>query len=731
MLQRFLFLILFISLTLTSSGQNELGGIGQWREHYNNRSVTQLGIAKNTNGDKKIIGATTQQVFSITAKNKVTLLGKSTGLHDISIACSAWDDAQSQLIIAYNNSNIDIVKGDQVYAITDLLLSNLYPSKKINHIYLLNQWALVSTDFGIVVIDLIKHEIKDTWFPNNNRQVTKTFQIVSTQDVLFAATENGIWTCPLKNNWITANQWQNSSDFNNLGINKISQFNNFVYSASANSIYQLPVKTPYFNLNTGQIKKIVANKDGLYASFSNGNKGGLLKVNADKTTTLIVDSNYLSNPVDYLFDENNIWLADSSNGLLLKNTSSKWIPLGGPAANINGQIFINSKYLIAPFGGTDAGFSIYNEDGWKNINSISNKNLPICYSSAVDPIDGAIWLTSSDGLLKFNNDKGTTEQASPAAFKGIYSNIQFSSDGTLWTLLEGQGILQRQNNNWKLITPPNTLSLNGINKMFINQQGQAWMIAPKYQGIMVYNPNASGEKWSIINTYNNNLPSSTVTSMMDDKNGTMWVGTNNGIGLFDCNEINTCKAYLPQIKNNNGFAGLLFQKENVNCIIADGANQKWVGTNNGTWLLSSDGTEIIERFTKNNSPLPNDTIRQIIIAPTTGEVFFNTAQQMASYRSTATSGATAMKQINIFPNPVSPNYNGPIAMRGLVENAMVKITSLSGKLVYQTRALGGQAIWDGKTYDGNKVATGVYLVFARDELGIEKAVGKIMITHGQ
>jgi ligand-binding sensor domain-containing protein len=731
MLQRFLFLILFISLTLTSSGQNELGGIGQWREHYNNRSVTQLGIAKNTNGDKKIIGATTQQVFSITAKNKVTLLGKSTGLHDISIACSAWDDAQSQLIIAYNNSNIDIVKGDQVYAITDLLLSNLYPSKKINHIYVLNQWALLSTDFGIIVLDLIKHEIKDTWFPNNNRQVTKTFQIVSTQDVLYAATENGIWTCPLKNNWISGNQWQNNSNFNNLGINKISQYNNIVYSANANSIYQLPVIIPYFNLNTGQIKKIVINKDGLYTSFSNGNKGGLLKVNTDKTSTSILDSLYLSNPVDYLFDENNIWLADSINGLLLKNTSSNWIPLGGPAGNINGQIFINTKYLIAPFGGADAGFSIYNEEGWKNFNRISNKKLPICYSSAADPIDGSIWLTSSDGLLKFNNDKGTIEQASPASFKGFFSNIQFSSDGTLWSLLEGQGILQRQNNIWKLITPPNTLSLDGINKMFINQQGQAWMIAPKYQGIMVYNPNATGEKWSIINTYNNNLPSSTVTSMIDDKNGTMWVGTNNGIGLFDCNEISTCKAYLPQIKNNNGFAGLLFQKENVNCIIADGANRKWVGTNNGTWLLSTDGTEIIERFTKNNSPLPNDTIRQIIIAPNTGEVFFNTAQQMASYRSTATSGTTPMQQINIFPNPISPNYNGPIAMRGLAENAIVKITSLSGKLVYQTRALGGQAIWDGKTYDGNKVATGVYLVFARDELGTEKAVGKIMITHGQ
>ena len=226
MLHRLSFLIFFICLTLLGSGQNELGGIGRWREHYNNRSIIQLGPANSTSGEKKIIGATTQQVFSITGAKNVALLGKSTGLNDISIACTAWDAAQSQLIIAYNNSNIDIVKGDQVYAITDLLLSNLYPSKKINHIYLFNQWALLSTDFGILVIDLIKHEIKDTWFPNNNRQVTKTFQIVSTLDLLYVATENGIWTCPIKNNWMAANQWQNSSDFNNLSINKMRYFIN-------------------------------------------------------------------------------------------------------------------------------------------------------------------------------------------------------------------------------------------------------------------------------------------------------------------------------------------------------------------------------------------------------------------------------------------------------------------------------------------------------------------------
>lgn len=724
-------LLLIVLQTIHSLGQNKLGGIGQWREHFNNRSVIHIGIANLKNGQNKIYGASSQQVFSIDSKKNIELSGKSTGLNDVAIACTAWDEEQEQFIIAYKNSNIDIIQGDQVYAITDLLISNLFASKKINQIYVFHQWALLSTDFGIVVIDLIKHEIKDTWYPNNNRQATKTYQVVSAANLLYAATENGIMTCPLTNNWIQFGQWQNNSDFNNLGIQHLTQYNNAVYAANSNTIYQLPVKNGYINLYNGQIKKIAAYQSGLYASVSNGAKGKLVKINSDKTSASIIDSTYLSNPVDFLFDQNNIWVADSNNGLLLKNTVTQWVAIGGPDGNLSGIISMDSKKLIAPLGNGIAGFSIYNENGWHTIHTINNQILPICFSSATDPIDGTIWITSNDGLLKYDADKATIAMASPNNYKGFFSNIQFTSDGTLWLLLEDQGILVKQNNTWKLITPPNTISITGIHQMFVNQQGQAWMIAPNYQGILVYNPNAMGEKWTIVNTYNNNLPSSTVTSIMEDKNGTMWVGTNNGIGLFDCNEINSCKAYLPPIKNNNGFTGLLFQKEIVNCMVVDGANRKWIGTNNGTWLLSSDGTEIIERFTKTNSPLPNDTLRQIMVAPNTGEVFFNTAQQMVSYRSTATASEKSMNEITIFPNPIAPNYNGPIAIRGLVENTIVKITSINGNLVYQTKSLGGQAIWNGKTNEGNKVATGVYLVFARDELGSEKAVGKIIITYGQ
>jgi hypothetical protein len=162
----------------------------------------------------------------------------------------------------------------------------------------------------------------------------------------------------------------------------------------------------------------------------------------------------------------------------------------------------------------------------------------------------------------------------------------------------------------------------------------------------------------------------------------------------------------------------------------DAANQKWIGTNNGVWLVSQDGLSIIEHFTKDNSPLPSDTLNQIIIEPNNGEVFFQTNEEWVSYRSTAAKAALNQQSIFIFPNPVPPDFNGPISFRNLVENAQLKITDISGKLVFQTRALGGQAIWNGRKYDGSQVATGIYLVFVRDDTGNEKGVGKIMITKG-
>jgi hypothetical protein len=254
---RLIVLFAVLSQAIFAYSQNTLGPIGQWREHYNNKSIFHI-----VKGDK-IYGASRNQVFSIDSKRQVELFGKSNGLNEVGISTMAWDELNQQLVIAYNNSNIDILKGDNVYNINDIVISNLYSNKKINDIKILNQWALISTNFGIVVVDLVKHEVKDTWFPNNNRQPTVTYQTTISKDSLYAITEDGLYSSPLKNNWITPNGWYFFKPYQNLGLNKISSNSNMIAVYNNDNVYQYPLTDAVLKNKIGNIKQVTITKAGL------------------------------------------------------------------------------------------------------------------------------------------------------------------------------------------------------------------------------------------------------------------------------------------------------------------------------------------------------------------------------------------------------------------------------------------------------------------------------------
>ena len=216
--------------------------------------------------------------------------------------------------------------------------------------------------------------------------------------------------------------------------------------------------------------------------------------------------------------------------------------------------------------------------------------------------------------------------------------------------------------------------------------------------------------------------------MACDRNGFLWIGTDKGVAVVQCGEdvfsSSACEAILPVVQQDN-FAGRLLAEEQINDIKIDGADRKWMATNNGVWLLSADGQKVINRFTSSNSSLLDNEVFSMIIEPKSGEVFFMTQKGICSFRGTSTEPITTIKKPFVFPNPVPPGFSGTIAIRDLPENAWVSITELDGRVVYKTRSLGGQAIWNGKNYKGERVSSGTYLILVANEFNTQQVAGKL------
>ena len=184
--------------------------------------------------------------------------------------------------------------------------------------------------------------------------------------------------------------------------------------------------------------------------------------------------------------------------------------------------------------------------------------------------------------------------------------------------------------------------------------------------------------------------------------------------------------------DGTGLADYLLSGVYIKAIAIDGANRKWIGTNdNGIYLVSADGQETIHHFTTENSELPSNCIESIAVNNLTGEVFIGTDKGIASYTSDATRPAETLDENNIhaYPNPVRADYNGSIYITGLTKDCNVKIVDAAGYLINEGTSNGGHYNWDGRNSKGEKVPSGVYYILTYDENGDEGASAKILVTR--
>ncbi|HVA98172.1 MAG TPA: two-component regulator propeller domain-containing protein [Bacteroidia bacterium] len=778
---------MFVFLAATVNSQDI--AIGQWREHlpYNDAIAVTQGEGKIYCATPSGIFS-----YSL-IDNSYTRLSKVTGLSDIGATCIKFNNYNNTLVIGYSDGNVDLVENNTVINISDIKNKDITSSKTINSIYFINQYAYLACGFGIVVLNTQQQTVADTYHIGPNGTYINVRDITSDGTNIYAATDGGIYEAPLNSpNLADYNNWTKTGGATlPAGIyNTITFINGKVFANFSNKLtHNTWMKdTVYESANNGITWSVFSGALGtnIYKIESSNNHLLICTQysvnNYDNNANLLGNLQYNLSPngmsdVDAVVDQNNsVWIADQNVGLVKyinPSSSQLYVPNGPKTANVFAMAIGNNTLWAVP-GGVDGSWNnLYNTDGvflfdndsWSTINpcncGTNTDTLFDEFAVAVDPNDPTHAYVGSwgKGLLEFY--KGSvvnlfTDQNTNGALQGLglsgYNPIRigglaFDQNGYIWASNSGVAhtlCYRPPDGTWHglnfsaFINPSSEI----IGNVMITQSGEKWVIlARSTGGILVYQdngtfaqPNSGNTK--ILNgvTGNGGLVSTNIFSMAQDKTGAVWVGTDQGIEVFyspDAIFSGSGNWDAQQILLvQNGLVQILLQTQSVTAIVVDGANRKWLGTyGGGVFLMSADGTQQIQHFTAENSPLLSDNVTSIAINPNTGEVFFGTDKGIISYKSTATEGGTDFGNVYAYPNPVPHGYSGPIAIKGLVKDADVRITDITGKLVYKTTALGGQAIWQGTNFDGRRVQSGVYLVFCSNSDGSKTFVTKILFMN--
>lgn len=229
-----------------------------------------------------------------------------------------------------------------------------------------------------------------------------------------------------------------------------------------------------------------------------------------------------------------------------------------------------------------------------------------------------------------------------------------------------------------------------------------------------------------------------ILSLEEDHDGRIWVGTDAGVfEISNPAHANSSSMVINHIKipHNDGTntAEYLLPSERIYGISTDNANRKWIATrSSGLFLVSQRGDKILQNFTSDNSILPDNMINDVYADPRDNRVWIATCQGLISYSSDASPVRDDFSDIYAYPNPVRPDYTGPITIVGLMDNSLVKITDAAGMIINQIKSEGGMARWDGCNMRGERVRSGVYYVFASSgtgDMAASGAVTKILVVN--
>lgn len=729
-----------------------------WQEYFSFYQTKQIERYENI----AIVLSENGLFFYNTESEKITKLTKLQGLSSVDLTCMAYDEQGKRIFIGYANGMIDVVQlpSLSITHIGDIYQKAIYNSKAINQIQIHNGIAYIAADFGLMSFDVKKLQFMHTTIFGAQGEYVGVNQTCIDQQTqqLYAATNDGIFSVALSKNLSDNTLWQRETGFAH-GAEKIKSIVNF-----AGSIYYVPVienvsDTVFVRNRQGITKKIPVEKTHAVRVA-----GGKLCVLAHQKIEIYAENQILENTItaddlseiplgyevfyDIQFINNAIWLADNIHGLTNYSGKKSIMPQGTYSNRVSDVFFNNDKLYIA------CGNSALWQYGMINIvqgNNWSGHRNWYVYNSI------ALYVPTGGNTYYYGTwGNGLVQSSSPWGFDTIFNEFNsalspptYAESGVAVNKIMGD----RKNNIWMLnhyTKEPlvvktadgkwRSYEINGefdSRDIVVDRNNNKWIAGNTK--LVVFNENGTfddtaDDKLLLITLENNDgVIANRSLCLALDLNGTMWIGTDQGIALHaNPTQVTTGNTTLtrPTIEID-GELGYLLSSERITSIFVDGGNRKWIGTtNSGVFLISgTTPPQQLRHFHVDNSPLPSNTISAITINQTTGEVFFAGDKGLVSFLSDATLGVTEQDEILIYPNPVRENYTGDIRIQKLTANAHVHITDMDGNLVFSTIANGGTAVWNGCNVRGERAATGVYFVYVSSDDGSQRRVGKLMFVN--
>ena len=741
-----------------------------WQGYFSYNEIKAVSESINT-----LFAASENALFS---KNAITNEIKTTntidGLSGQTISAVYHSVKFNKTLVGYENGLIIVINeaDGKMLNVVDIINKQL-PSelKRVNHFMEFDGIAYVSCDFGIVQFNLATMQFGDTYFIGDKGAEIKVKQTALFNGFIYAATNSGIRRAVITNpNLIDFNQWTtidgNWSSVMAFGtdlyaINTAGNIHKF--NSGSNSFTGIiPLSQPALDSRATVDYLIVTTSSSIY--IYNTQMALVGPINA----TQFPESNLGFTCATIIGDT--VFIGTEKDGMITISLSAMTqfenITPIGPLRNNVFSITASSKALWAVYGlypenynpyespqrePSSYGISKLDYTTWWNIPASKVLGARALSNIAINPKNNDEVYVSSyfSGLLKLENDVATKlltpvntapnglehEQKEGNSNDIRVNNVIFDKDGNLWltnNLVEKALKVLRTNGQWQSISLASVLpELTAFGGLEIDNYNTKWVASRR--GVIGYNDKGGVLKVITEGSDKGNLPSPDVRSIAVDNKNQLWIGTNKGlrvlsnVGNYQTEGQMTAN---PIIILDDNLAQELLYEQFITDIAVDGANNKWIGTaDSGLFLVSPNGQETKYHFTISNSPLPSNTINDIDINSTTGEVFIATNKGLISFKGTFTSANEDLNNAYVYPNPVRPEYQGTVKIAGLVDNATIKITDIGGNLVYETTSQGGTIEWDTTAFGKYKVASGVYMIFISAEDGVETKVKKVMIIR--